>query len=123
MIRAIYKQPGRGEKLDGGKIPGQVFLQDCINNDEDDLPFAAIQLGLYLLGEDHFNHLLEIRDCPHRIAKVHGKHVLMVSGHGNRESNRVNSEQGYGTGRMHANEDRGWYSLLEGNRWHSIKHQ
>ena len=80
MIRAIYKQPGRGEKLDGGSIPGQVFLQDCINNDEDDLPFAAIQLGLYLLGEDHFNHLLEIRDCPHRIAKVHGKHVLMVSG-------------------------------------------
>jgi len=80
VIRAIYKQPGRGEKLDGGKIPGQVYLQECINKDEDedDLPFAAIQLGIFLLGEDHFNHLLEIRDCPHRIAKVQDRYVVMV---------------------------------------------
>ena len=88
MIRAIYKQPGRGEKLDGGSIPGQKLLQSCINNDGGNLPFAAIHLGLSLLGENRFNRLLRIRACPHRVATVQGIHVLMVGGNGGGDRRR-----------------------------------
>ncbi|EJK70129.1 hypothetical protein THAOC_08538, partial [Thalassiosira oceanica] len=80
VIRAIYQKPGRGEKLEGGLIPGQKHLQGCIKKTGGDLPFAAIQLGLYLLGEDSFNKLLGIRGCPHRIATVRNRYTLMVGG-------------------------------------------